>query len=924
MKKIHGITTVIALVAALALILLPGCGGGGGGAPSAARRATGSAKLSFVMPGGSSARSAARTLDKIPDNTTSITIGVDNDSLAAPLEQQASGAPGEVVSVEIPNIPVGETTFKINALDAAGTMIAGAYEVVTISEGNVSMVYAELGIVTDGALTKPSTFTLAAGETLNVKNISDVNAFPLTIPNTTCPAATLTFGRNGQLSCTFPSAGTYTVMNSGTTLATITVTAAAGGFLTANASVDKGYGQPPLTAQFAGGAVCDACSGVTYAWDFGDGGASTAQNPSHAFSAAGDYVVTLTVTDSAGATNQDRVMVHVGQPPAPVVASVSPASGASNAATAIMIFGDNFQTGAEVLIGTTSATGVTVSSGAEIAATVPAGLPTGVYDVTVTNPDGQSGVLPAAFTVGGAAYTAADFVSLASGNSWSYLTSGVNDTNSLAPNEPKTRTILGTETVNGATCTQYGESPSEYDCISVDATSGLLVHKNVDINNGVQQVLTFDPPITYLPASFSVGDTFSSTSTQTEVNGGGTPVAGTLTYSLNMVAAESVFTPAGIFDAIKYTFTRTDAARTVTQTSWIVSGLGYVKTLEVGEDNCPADGCLAILDYATVNATPFPAPLAAGAMDGQYWMASMRALPDGSYVSSGYSDMTVSGNTLTVSSTESNFMSTSPATSNNTLTVQAYNNGTFTISEDPTMLGVFNSSGNGGIMTMGPSVAGIMVFTPKATTYTASMVVGDYYVTTYGVETGGGTYVEEAQATMNADLTYSFTGTLSNSSGSNRVPDSGTGTYTVNTTNGTFVYAGDAGTYLGMIGAGGNVLLYSKYGTGGREISIYVRKGSGLSAGTVAGPFLGIFLGKDSSFWSSMSYVNFKADGTVEMLDKESIQAGTGTYTVDAAGLFTMSTNPDGVAVSNSDGTLGLSSTMDPAAQETGFLVKVP
>jgi subtilisin family serine protease len=42
---------------------------------------------------------------------------------------------------------------------------------------------------------------------------------------------------------------------------------------------------------------------VAWSWTFGDGGTSTAQNPSHAYAAAGTYTVGLTVTDDAGATS---------------------------------------------------------------------------------------------------------------------------------------------------------------------------------------------------------------------------------------------------------------------------------------------------------------------------------------------------------------------------------------------------------------------------------------------------------------------------------------------------------------------------------------------------------------------------------------------------------------------------------------------
>ena len=42
---------------------------------------------------------------------------------------------------------------------------------------------------------------------------------------------------------------------------------------------------------------------VTYAWDFGDGGTSTQQNPSHTYANTGPYVVCLTVTNAAGCSD---------------------------------------------------------------------------------------------------------------------------------------------------------------------------------------------------------------------------------------------------------------------------------------------------------------------------------------------------------------------------------------------------------------------------------------------------------------------------------------------------------------------------------------------------------------------------------------------------------------------------------------------
>jgi PKD repeat protein len=41
---------------------------------------------------------------------------------------------------------------------------------------------------------------------------------------------------------------------------------------------------------------------VSWSWNFGDG-SSSAQNPSHTYSASGAYTVTLVVTDDGGATD---------------------------------------------------------------------------------------------------------------------------------------------------------------------------------------------------------------------------------------------------------------------------------------------------------------------------------------------------------------------------------------------------------------------------------------------------------------------------------------------------------------------------------------------------------------------------------------------------------------------------------------------
>ena len=49
----------------------------------------------------------------------------------------------------------------------------------------------------------------------------------------------------------------------------------------------------------------------TYEWNFGDGETSTEKNPTHSYETAGNYTLTLIVTDSAGSTANDTTTVSI-------------------------------------------------------------------------------------------------------------------------------------------------------------------------------------------------------------------------------------------------------------------------------------------------------------------------------------------------------------------------------------------------------------------------------------------------------------------------------------------------------------------------------------------------------------------------------------------------------------------------------------
>src|SRR4029077_2826030 len=64
------------------------------------------------------------------------------------------------------------------------------------------------------------------------------------------------------------------------------------------------FAKAGLVVTFANGSTGSAP--LTYAWNFGDGGTSAAQNPTHTYAVAGNYVVSLTVSNSAGTSTTNQ------------------------------------------------------------------------------------------------------------------------------------------------------------------------------------------------------------------------------------------------------------------------------------------------------------------------------------------------------------------------------------------------------------------------------------------------------------------------------------------------------------------------------------------------------------------------------------------------------------------------------------------
>jgi hypothetical protein len=104
--------------------------------------------------------------------------------------------------------------------------------------------------------------------------------------------------------------------------------------------------------------------------------------------------ITATATEGLGNTSEFSPCIFT---PLPVVASIAPDSGAAAGGYQRFIGGTNFQIGASVTIGGSAATSAVLLGPSEILAGIPALPPGTLNDVTVFNPDGQSGTLEDAF-----------------------------------------------------------------------------------------------------------------------------------------------------------------------------------------------------------------------------------------------------------------------------------------------------------------------------------------------------------------------------------------------------------------------------------------------------------------------------------------------------------------------------------------------
>ncbi len=118
----------------------------------------------------------------------------------------------------------------------------------------------------------------------------------------------------------------------------------------------------------------------------------------------GTYDVTVTNSDTQSGTKSNAFTVNQGADPAPVILSINPTSADAGQVIPFTLFGIDLGQGAQMTLemGATvieaaseSVTGVSIMNGTIDLTSAPDGL----YDVVVTNPDGQSGSLVDGFDV---------------------------------------------------------------------------------------------------------------------------------------------------------------------------------------------------------------------------------------------------------------------------------------------------------------------------------------------------------------------------------------------------------------------------------------------------------------------------------------------------------------------------------------------
>ncbi len=269
-----------------------------------------------------------------------------------------------------------------------------------------------------------------------------------------------------------------------TTRGTYTVTLEAGNqshvnTVTYNNVIAVGYfqatptsGTASLQVQFA-----SLASGATsQQWEFGDGGTSTAANPSHTYTQTGVYSVSLTTTGPSGSsTKTENNLINVSAPPAPGITNMAatPSSGKAplpvqftcattgTVSSYVWSFGDGSTSSAQNPSHTYTTAG-TYTVSLTVQGTGGSNTKSITITVNATAPTANIGATPTS----GDIPLPVQFTSTSTGTISSYLWSFGDGSTSTAQNPSHTYTTAGTYTV---TLTVSGAGGTSEKTISITA-----------------------------------------------------------------------------------------------------------------------------------------------------------------------------------------------------------------------------------------------------------------------------------------------------------------------------------------------------------------------------------------------------------------------------------------------------------------------
>lgn len=258
--------------------------------------------------------------------------------------QSASGT--STITLVLWDFGDGTTSEATSAHHLYG--VAGTYSVsltVTTADGTDTRTRVDYIVVGDGTGAAPPNAVFSgtptggsAPLTVDFTDASTTGSAPIT-------AWSWTFG-DGATSTTQNPSHTYTA--NGTYTVALAVTTSVGtdtetkpGYIVvstapvpprADFSGTPTEGSVPLTVQFTDRSEPGSAAITSRTWNFGDGGSSTATNPSHLYGLPGTYTVTLTVTTSVESDSETKTgYVTVRPPPVAPTAQFSgtPRTGAA-------------------------------------------------------------------------------------------------------------------------------------------------------------------------------------------------------------------------------------------------------------------------------------------------------------------------------------------------------------------------------------------------------------------------------------------------------------------------------------------------------------------------------------------------------------------------------------------------------------------